>query len=594
MSLETREERSAGHFLETLEGSGTDRNPYRGAERSTEVGGRIPIFDSLSAGLRDEILALPKEHADLLCEYIDQKLKAARQADPLGEWAGKLTRETGCHYGDSQYDFAASNEPEKSASGGNRSGKSMTGCGIDVVIAGPDPYPDWWPKRYRHDKSRPRYVWICCVDRNVQVEPGGIQTTILNLIPPGQIRTKPKVPGQAEAIQFIEFWDGSRISFKVYGAGRDVFQSAGIHHIHFDEEPPEDVYIEAFQRGVETKSTMIITYTPVKGVTWLYNRLIETGIVPVWNFATEDNPIVDLEELERRDKGLTTIEKLIRRRGKTIPLVGKPRFDTILLANWAINSREPHIWIELLEDPGNPDGPPIVNELKDKDDGWMPIALYVDPRRRPEWENRWVIGVDSSDGVPGGSEQSAFVWDRHLQQEAAVVHGRWDLELAWSPLVKRLSMFFRDAFVCAERNNMGVLLVKYLVNTGVPQYIQEIAGSSFDGYREEFGFYQLVQAKSQSEAHAVTLMNGLGKTLWLYYEPLIHQLLTYERQASGVGKAAEGTHDDIVTSALLAWQMELQAPPMRSPLYHKQQREKQDWDRNYKSAKSGETSFMGA
>ena len=158
-----------------------------------------------------------------------------------------------------------------------------------------------------------------------------------------------------------------------------------------------------------------------------------------------------------------------------------------------------------------------------------------------------------------------------------------------------LSMFFGDCFVNPERNNQGVLLVKYLVNSGVPLYIQEKMGSSLDEFSSEFGWYTTIQAKSQAEAHLVTALNQLGKGFFLYYEPLLNQLMTYARQSTGVGKAAPGCLDDIVTALLLTLQMELQAPVMIDPKRRSQMQEKEVWERaRFATGPKDGTTYMGA
>jgi len=66
----------------------------------------------------------------------------------------------------------------------------------------------------------------------------------------------------------------SKIAFKSYEQARGKAQGAGKVLIWFDEEPPKDIFDEC---SVRTEAGialyMILTMTPVKGMTWVYNEI---------------------------------------------------------------------------------------------------------------------------------------------------------------------------------------------------------------------------------------------------------------------------------------------------------------------------------
>src|SRR5262249_44069727 len=61
----------------------------------------------------------------------------------------------------------------------------------------------------------------------------------------------------------------SVIGFKRYDQGRAKWQGATLDFVWFDEEPPEDVYIEGLSRTNATDGIVWITMTPLQGMTAL-------------------------------------------------------------------------------------------------------------------------------------------------------------------------------------------------------------------------------------------------------------------------------------------------------------------------------------
>jgi len=89
-------------------------------------------------------------------------------------------------------------------------------------------------------------------------------------------------------IQFnqSEFWakvrraDGGvcTIFFKPYEQGRDKWQGAGVDLLWLDEEPPEDIYREGLARVIDRDGDVILTFTPVSGMGWIYDRIYLPGV----------------------------------------------------------------------------------------------------------------------------------------------------------------------------------------------------------------------------------------------------------------------------------------------------------------------------
>ena len=58
----------------------------------------------------------------------------------------------------------------------------------------------------------------------------------------------------------------SSLGFKSYDQGRKKFQGTGKHVILFDEEPPNDVYNEALIRTATLNGLIMLTFTPLSGL----------------------------------------------------------------------------------------------------------------------------------------------------------------------------------------------------------------------------------------------------------------------------------------------------------------------------------------
>src|SRR5919197_1553132 len=67
-------------------------------------------------------------------------------------------------------------------------------------------------------------------------------------------------------------WEKDGISvlgIKSYDQGRPKWQGATLDFVWFDEEPPEDVYVEGLSRTNATGGIVWITMTPLQGMTAL-------------------------------------------------------------------------------------------------------------------------------------------------------------------------------------------------------------------------------------------------------------------------------------------------------------------------------------
>lgn len=68
----------------------------------------------------------------------------------------------------------------------------------------------------------------------------------------------------------------STIYFKAYEQGWEAFTGRAIDVIHCDEEPPQDVYAECCVRTMTTQGHILLTFTPLEGVTEVVKSFIDS------------------------------------------------------------------------------------------------------------------------------------------------------------------------------------------------------------------------------------------------------------------------------------------------------------------------------
>jgi phage terminase large subunit-like protein len=155
----------------------------------------------------------------------------------------------------------------------NRVGKTVLGA-YEVTCHLTGEYPPWWKgKRFTHPIS----AWAAG-DTN-QTTRDIIQLELLGafgnfgtgMIPKRSIlhtTTKGGMAGAVETI-FVRHASGGRsdLGLKSYDQGRVAFQGTNKHLIWLDEECPKDVYTECLIRTTTTRGIIILTFTPLNGMT---------------------------------------------------------------------------------------------------------------------------------------------------------------------------------------------------------------------------------------------------------------------------------------------------------------------------------------
>jgi len=170
----------------------------------------------------------------------------------------------------------------------NQSGKTLAG-GAEVAMHLSGRYPEWWDgKRF----DRP--VRFMAGSESAELTRKGVQRILVGtpedraawgtgMIPGDCIIDHSSRSGVADALASItvksEFGGNSSLQFASYDQGRSKWQAETLDGVWFDEEPPSDVYSEGVTRTNTTMGPVILTLTPLMGMSEVVRR-----------FMTEESP----------------------------------------------------------------------------------------------------------------------------------------------------------------------------------------------------------------------------------------------------------------------------------------------------------------
>lgn len=275
-----------------------------------------PLIELARAhGLED----CPEKVADLLPEEtlinILEMIQAERDEERFNKFANlfpdlddcNATAENGCRYkavGDFKF-FARDYYPRhmeffesgaeyraRCLMAANRVGKTFSAGGYELTCHLTGVYPHWWPgRRFRH----PIRAWAC--GKTNETTRDIVQTTLLGdveyrgalkrvdgsgVIPrakigmdPGQLTWKQGVQDLIDTVKIKHISGGwSKLGLKSYQQGRGSFEGTAQHVVWDDEEPPEDVYGEQIIRTATTGGILMLTFTPLEGMSEVVQRFL--------------------------------------------------------------------------------------------------------------------------------------------------------------------------------------------------------------------------------------------------------------------------------------------------------------------------------
>lgn len=153
----------------------------------------------------------------------------------------------------------------------NRSGKTIAGA-YECVCHLTGIYPAWWTgRRFK----RPINVLVAgesgkltrdSLQMKIMGDPSAIGTGIMPKDCILEVRSKSGIPDAIDTARIKHLYGVSTIQWNSFDQGREAFQATERDVVWLDEEPPLSVYTEALTRTMTTGGIVMITFTPLKGM----------------------------------------------------------------------------------------------------------------------------------------------------------------------------------------------------------------------------------------------------------------------------------------------------------------------------------------
>lgn len=258
----------------------------------------------------------------LLAEKV--RRKSRRRVYEYYPDAGPLRRELYSKH--IEFLFAGRDNRIRMMMAANRVGKTE-GAGLyETTLHMTGIYPEWW-KGKRFD--RPVRVWVCgdtgkTVREILQPKMLGAWGAFgTGLIPGDALMKTTSKQGVAESIDTFSVKHSSGgVShgvFKSYEAKRKAFQGSEQDVILLDEECDLDIYAECLLRTMTTDGIVMLTFTPLLGMTKLIKHMRESDVFEV-NATWDDVP--HLSAIEKEELWNATPAYMRDARAKGIPSRG--------------------------------------------------------------------------------------------------------------------------------------------------------------------------------------------------------------------------------------------------------------------------------
>lgn len=176
---------------------------------------------------------------------------------------------------------AGAEYPERAAMCANRIGKTFAMGGYETACHLTGLYPTWWVGRRfsgpvnwwaaGDTNETTRDIIQSCLFGEIDAVPGRKVPTGTGIIPGhliGRWTWKSGVEGLIDQSWIRHVTGGwSRLGLKSYEQGRKAFQGTAKHGCWLDEEPPAEVYDECRVRTMTTNGLILMTFTPLSGLT---------------------------------------------------------------------------------------------------------------------------------------------------------------------------------------------------------------------------------------------------------------------------------------------------------------------------------------
>ncbi|MBN7755480.1 terminase family protein [Nitratireductor aquimarinus] len=258
---------------------------------------------------------------------------------------------------DKQKEFHHTVKRERLFVAGNQLGKTLAGA-AETAMHLTGRYPDWWQGR-RFDKP----IVAIAGSESSELTRDGVQRLLVGppdreeewgtgFIPQDTISGRTRKMGVSNALDTVTVrhvsGGQSTLYLKSYDQGRSKWQANTVDFVWFDEEPPEDVYFEGITRTNATKGSVMVTFTPLKGMSSVVARffLEESDDRAKVTMTIEDAEHFTPEERKQIIDGYPAHEREARTKG--IPTLGSGLIFPVVEENIIVEPFDiPKIWPQI-------------------------------------------------------------------------------------------------------------------------------------------------------------------------------------------------------------------------------------------------------
>jgi phage terminase large subunit-like protein len=237
-----------------------------------------------------------------------------------------------------QIDYHNALEREVLFMAGNQLGKTVAGA-AEMAMHLTGRYPDWW-----NGRKFAKAITAIAGSESYELTRDGVQRLLVGppandedwgtgFIPKSAIVSHTRRAGVSNALDSVsvrhESGGVSTLLFKAYEQGRGKWQANTVDYIWFDEEPPEDVYIEGITRTNATGGPVRLTFTPLRGMSAVVARYLleESPDRAVIRMTIEDADHYTPEQRARIIASYPPHEREARTKG--VPSLGSGRIFPI-------------------------------------------------------------------------------------------------------------------------------------------------------------------------------------------------------------------------------------------------------------------------
>ncbi|WP_420093015.1 terminase large subunit domain-containing protein [Sinorhizobium fredii] len=244
---------------------------------------------------------------------------------------------------------------------GNQLGKTLAGA-AEAAMHLTGRYPDWWDGR-RFDRP----IVMLAGSESYELTRDGVQRLLVGpplseedwgtgYIPKAAIVETTRRSGVSGALDSVTVrhasGGASTLLLKGYDQGRTKWQANTVDYVWFDEEPPEDVYLEGITRTNATQGSIAVTFTPLKGMSTVVARFIMPGDDPGALYRTVTTMTIDDAEhysAEERAKIIASYPAHEREaRTKGVPSLGSGRIFPVAEESIRVDPFEiPKHWVQI-------------------------------------------------------------------------------------------------------------------------------------------------------------------------------------------------------------------------------------------------------